>query len=97
MGRDPEIWDNPEEFQPERFDVVQSSDKFTYSYIPFSAGQRNCIGQKFAMLEMKSTITKILRHFTITTPKDFEPIDILRLVTKSENGILIGISERIQA
>ncbi len=95
MGRDPEIWENPEEFKPERFDVVKSADKFTYSYIPFSAGQRNCIGQKFAMLEMKSTLSKVLRHYEISTPKDFKPIDILEVIVKSQNGVQLFIKNRI--
>jgi cytochrome P450 family 4 len=96
MGKDPEIWENPEEFRPERFDVVKSSDKFNfYNYVPFSAGQRNCIGQKFAMLEMKSTISKVLRNYEISTPKDFEPIDILEIITKSKNGLQLLIKDRI--
>ncbi len=95
MGRDPKIWENPEEFKPERFDVVKSADKFNpYSYIPFSAGQRNCIGQKFAMLEMKSTISKLLRHYEISTPKHFKPIDILEIIVKSQNGVMLEIKDR---
>lgn len=46
MGRDPKIWSNPEQFIPERFDVETSSEKSNpFSYIPFSAGSRNCIGK----------------------------------------------------
>lgn len=96
MGRDPKIWQDPKKFIPERFDVVKSADKFNpYSYIPFSAGQRNCIGQKFALLEMKSTVSKLLRHYEISVPKDFEPIDILEVIVKSKNGVQLKIKERV--
>jgi cytochrome P450 len=46
MGRDPTVFANAEEFIPERFDATTSADKQNpYSYIPFSAGPRNCIGK----------------------------------------------------
>lgn len=115
MARDPDIFENPLEFIPERFDVETTADKMNpYAYIPFSAGKqnrltpsspsvhenrfilgsRNCIGQKFAMLELKSTISKILRHYQVGLAIDFEPQDALELVIKSLNGVMIKISKR---
>lgn len=73
MGRDARLFDKPLEFRPERFDVDAqcSNEKIKpFSYIPFSAGPRNCIGQKFAMLELKSVISKTLRHFELTLADD---------------------------
>lgn len=46
MGRDPDLFKDPLEFIPERFDVETTAEKVNpYGYIPFSAGSRNCIGK----------------------------------------------------
>ncbi|XP_030081365.1 cytochrome P450 4p1-like [Drosophila hydei] len=74
IHRNPKYWSSPLEFQPERFLPENSKDRHTYAYIPFSAGQRNCIGQKFAMLEMKTLLIVILKKFNVlplVDPKDF--------------------------
>lgn len=96
MSRDPEIWKDPLKFIPERFDVETTAEKMNpYAYIPFSAGSRNCIGQKFAMLEIKSTVSKVLRHYHLSIEDGFEPQEALELVIKSQNGVMIKLDKRV--
>ncbi|XP_017852670.1 cytochrome P450 4d2 isoform X1 [Drosophila busckii] len=94
--RDAKYFESPDEFKPERFlnDVDDTTTQaHPYAYIPFSAGPRNCIGQKFAILEMKSTISKTLRHFELL-PLGPEPICTLSLVLRSKNGMHMGLRPR---
>ncbi|XP_008543199.1 cytochrome P450 4C1 [Microplitis demolitor] len=68
--RDPNFWPQPEIYNPDRFLLSEQLEKrHPFSFIPFSAGPRNCIGQKFAMLELKSLIAGLLYNFY------FEPQD----------------------
>lgn len=70
MQYDEGIYDAPKEFRPERFLEERSMATVNpFSYVPFSAGPRNCVGQKFAMYELKSIVSKILRNFEIGVTK----------------------------
>ncbi|KAM6054308.1 cytochrome P450 3A9-like [Chlamydotis macqueenii] len=70
LHHNPEYWPNPEEFRPERFSKENKDAIDPYTYLPFGAGPRNCIGMRFALLTMKVAITILLQHFTFQTCKE---------------------------
>lgn len=96
--RDPEYFPRPTNFDPDRFIDGTLNDKIadkpsSFAYIPFSAGTRNCIGQKYAMLEMKSVISNILRNFELLAVGD-EPDLRMELVLRTKNGVQLGLKPR---
>lgn len=85
IHRHPELWEQPEEFHPERFD--KGSRKFSSQYFPFGAGPRKCIGNNFAMFEMILAVTELIRNYKIYP--EFETIEITPLITlKPKNAFL---------
>ncbi|XP_043271742.1 cytochrome P450 4c3-like isoform X2 [Venturia canescens] len=94
LHRDPRYFPQPDVYKPERF--FPNSPKLpAFSYIPFSAGSRNCIGFRFATMETKMTILSILKSYEV---RSIEPVDKLRLISSivliNANGINLKITPR---
>ncbi|XP_059726073.1 cytochrome P450 4F4-like isoform X1 [Haemorhous mexicanus] len=95
----PDLWPEPEVFNPLRFSLENSKGRSPSSFIPFSAGPRNCIGQSFAMAEMKVVVALtlsrfVLRRDTARPPPRRKP----ELILRAEDGLwlllepLVGVA-----
>ncbi|XP_034216289.1 cytochrome P450 71A26-like [Prunus dulcis] len=77
IGRDPSMWDEPEEFKPERF--LNSSVDFKghdFQLIPFGAGRRGCPGSLFAMITNEIVLANLVHKFDWTLPGGARAEDI---------------------
>ena len=61
--RHPEFWEQPDEFDPDRFSAERSAGRPKGAYFPFLAGPHQCIGNEFAMLEMRLILAMLVQRF----------------------------------
>lgn len=64
LHRDLDLWPEPEEFHPERFSKKNKDSINPYIYLPFGTGPRNCIGMRFAVMNMKLALVTLLQNFS---------------------------------
>jgi len=64
MHHSPKYWTDPEKFDPERFAPERAKKRVKYSYLPFAAGKRACIGGALSQIENTLALVQLLRRFT---------------------------------
>ncbi|XP_049809209.1 cytochrome P450 4C1-like [Schistocerca nitens] len=65
LHRQPDVFPDPEKFDPSRFLENGGPARSPYAYLPFGAGARKCVGARFAMLEIKTVLAAVLRQFRV--------------------------------
>lgn len=91
LHHNPKYWSDPMTFNPERF--LSGEKHHPFAFIPFSAGPRNCIGQKFGLMEEKAVIAKIFRKFSVTS---LDARDSIRPVVAATRKSDIPLRVRLQ-
>ncbi|MDZ8140318.1 MAG: cytochrome P450 [Nostoc sp. DedQUE04] len=90
----PEFWDNPEGFDPERFTPERSADRPRYAYFPFGGGQRQCLGDMFALTEIQLIIAMVCQRFRLNLLPE-HPVECQPLLTlQTQKGIMMTLEPR---
>jgi len=69
IHRDPNHWENPEVFDPERFSPEKVKGRHKFAFIPFSLGPRMCLGNNFSLVEQRLFIAQLLKQFEVVKPQ----------------------------
>ncbi|RZC38896.1 cytochrome P450 9e2-like [Asbolus verrucosus] len=97
LHRDPQYYPEPERFDPERFSE-ENKDRFVPgTYLPFGLGPRNCIGSRFALLEIKTLFFHLLSKFDIVPVKETKipfKINPKQFNLTVEDGFNVGFKPR---
>ena len=94
---DPDIYPNPEEWNPDNFSKDNRATRNPYSFLAFSLGPRNCLAMRFALFEMKVAVSHLVSRFKIlTTPKTCKTVlcNPRHILGAAKGGLWVKFEER---
>lgn len=93
MHRHPDFWQDPGCFDPERFTGHRAADRPQYSYLPFGAGPRNCVGGTFGMTEAQMIVSMVAQRYRLhLLPRQDVELEPL-LTLRPKHGILMTLQK----
>nr|XP_019562028.2 cytochrome P450 4c21-like [Aedes albopictus] len=96
LHRNDAIWGSESErFHPERFLDERYPERSMFGYLPFSGGQRNCIGQRYATISLKVMLVHLVRNFKIETPLRYQDLQFkFGMMLELSTECLVRFSKR---
>ncbi|KAM9311442.1 thromboxane-A synthase [Gastrophryne carolinensis] len=96
VQNDPRYWPEPERFRPERFTAEEKQKRHPFTFLPFGAGPRSCIGMRMAVLKVKITLFRILQRVRFQTcPQTQVPLQFTTVSTlRPKNGVYVKVVAR---
>ncbi|KAL3877673.1 hypothetical protein ACJMK2_035344 [Sinanodonta woodiana] len=96
IHHDPDYYEDPDVFDPERFSTERKSTINSITFLPFGCGPRNCIGMRMALVEAKIALVKVLQKVKfVRCPETVVPLRLKLLgLLLPENPVLVGVEKR---
>lgn len=94
LHRQNRLWENPDGFDPSRWESENGKACSRTAYMPFSAGPRVCTGAGFAMMEGVLMTAILMRNFRVHPAPGSRPVPVAHLTVRSKSGIHLRIEPR---
>ncbi len=94
LHRHERLWENPDGFDPDRWQTEAGRASARDAYMPFSAGPRVCPGAGFAMLEGTLLLALMIRSFRFDVVEGRVPVPVAHLTVRGRDGIWLRVSRR---
>lgn len=91
LHRRPDLWENPEEFNPQRFTPEKVKARSKWHYIPFGAGPRMCIGNHFAIMEIQILLVMMLQRFDFVLDESCPVIPEPLITLRPKDGLMMWV------
>lgn len=86
---DPGNFAEPEKFNPDRFEDPEVRNHL--AYLPFGNGPRSCVGTRFALVQVRTALAYLVKHFRFSVSPNHKPIQIASAgLLHAENGLLVN-------
>jgi len=92
--RNPNLWPDPERFDPERFAPAAVAQRHRFAYLPFGGGPRICIGNGFAIAEAQVIIAAIAQRYRVRLAPGHTVEPIGRVSLRPKTGIWVTLEPR---
>ncbi len=92
--REAEFWEQPDEFNPNRFDRNLEARRPPFTYVPFGGGPWNCIGAAFAQVESKVVLARLLQQFELVLTNGHEIKPYMGATLEPRPGVKMLIRRR---
>jgi cytochrome P450 len=97
LHRHAEFWSEPERFDPERWLPERGEPRHAFAYLPFGLGGRRCVGEDFALLEIRAVLARTLQRFRVELDPEHPVVPKPLLTMKPAHGVRIRIAARSRA
>jgi cytochrome P450 len=94
LHRHERIWENPDDFDPDRWSRAETRASARDGYMPFSAGARVCTGAGFAMVEGVLLLAMLARAFRFRPVEGPQPVPVAHLTVRAKDGIALLVERR---
>ncbi|XP_065088005.1 probable cytochrome P450 6g2 [Ochlerotatus camptorhynchus] len=93
---DPKYYPEPKKFRPERFSPEEKAERTLPVYYPFGEGPRMCLGMRFAQVQIKVALLKLVQNFRVRVAPNHKPWQFNRktFLTEAKDGLLVVFERR---